>query len=213
MSSQRVLIVHGEWITFTPDFPSRLTFTLQLIASSLILNNVSSPNQYTLHPYLHSFSNIRSTSDLLTPLTIPDVLPSDVGETQGDFSFAAGDFLEIYRSEHGALVFNFSIRHPLISKRQRPVNKQDVILTCFFIDTARNIVEYLQTIHRLLKPGGTWINLGPTLWHFENTEGASSVELTMEDVKALARRVGFRLEVSLGWRARLMREKGRLMPL
>lgn len=33
-------------------------------------------------------------------------------------------------------------------------------MTCFFIDTARNIVHYLETIHGLLKPGGLWINLG-----------------------------------------------------
>ncbi|ORY89407.1 N2227-like protein-domain-containing protein [Leucosporidium creatinivorum] len=144
-----------------------------LIASSLLLNNISHPNQFTLHPYLHSFSNFRNSTDLLAPVQIPDVLPSDVGETRGDFSFAAGDFLEVYRDEHGTY---------------------STILTCFFLDTARNIVSYLLLIHQLLKEGGTWINLGPTLWHFENTEGASSVELTMEEVKRLAERVGFRIE-------------------
>lgn len=36
----------------------------------------------------------------------------------------------------------------------------DSIVTCFFIDTARNIVEYLERIHRMLKKGGTWINCG-----------------------------------------------------
>lgn len=33
-------------------------------------------------------------------------------------------------------------------------------MTCFFLDTARNVVAYLETIHGLLKPGGLWINLG-----------------------------------------------------
>ncbi|KAK4700170.1 carnosine N-methyltransferase, partial [Phenoliferia sp. Uapishka_3] len=64
-------------------------------------------------------------------------------------------------------------------------------VTCFFIDTARNIVEYLERIYAVLKHGGTWINCGPTLWHFENTAGARSIELTVEDVKELAKRIGF----------------------
>jgi hypothetical protein len=30
----------------------------------------------------------------------------------------------------------------------------DAIVSCFFIDTAHNVVEYLQVIARALKPGG-----------------------------------------------------------
>lgn len=30
----------------------------------------------------------------------------------------------------------------------------DAVVTCFFIDTAHNIVEYLEVIARALKPGG-----------------------------------------------------------
>lgn len=148
-----------------------------LIASSFILNGTTSINQFSLYPYLHSFSNSRSASDLLAPVPIPDVLPSDVEDSQGDFSFASGDFLQVYAapSERGTW---------------------DAVATCFFIDTARNVVDYLEMIWRLLKPGGVWVNCGPTLWHFENTEGASSIELTLEGVKQLARRIGFVLSVS-----------------
>jgi hypothetical protein len=34
------------------------------------------------------------------------------------------------------------------------------IITCFFIDTANNVLDYVETISSLLKPGGYWINLG-----------------------------------------------------
>jgi carnosine N-methyltransferase len=44
---------------------------------------------------------MRSSSDLLTPILIPDVLPSDVSSSEGDFSFAAGDFLEVYGNAPG----------------------------------------------------------------------------------------------------------------
>lgn len=36
----------------------------------------------------------------------------------------------------------------------------DCVATCFFIDTANNVLEYIETIWKILKPGGVWINLG-----------------------------------------------------
>ncbi|SCZ88523.1 BZ3500_MvSof-1268-A1-R1_Chr2-1g04466 [Microbotryum saponariae] len=139
-------------------------------------HSTTSINAHTIHPYLHSFSNIRTNADLLGSVQIPDVDPSTIASTSsGEFSFAAGDFLEIYAQPSQQAHF-------------------DVIVTCFFIDTAKNIVEYLERIWSLLKEDGVWINCGPTLWHFENTEGCNSIELSLEDIKALAKRVGFVLE-------------------
>lgn len=39
----------------------------------------------------------------------------------------------------------------------------DCIATCFFIDTAHNVIDYIDTIWKILKPGGIWINLGNLL--------------------------------------------------
>lgn len=36
----------------------------------------------------------------------------------------------------------------------------DCVATCFFIDTAHNVLDYIETIWNILKPGGVWINLG-----------------------------------------------------
>ena len=36
----------------------------------------------------------------------------------------------------------------------------DCIATVFFIDTAHNIISYIETIYNTLKPGGIWVNLG-----------------------------------------------------
>ncbi|GAA6015119.1 hypothetical protein JCM8202_004886 [Rhodotorula sphaerocarpa] len=143
-----------------------------LIASAFILNHAPEPNSIPLYPYLHSISNIRSRQDLLAHCWIPDVNPNEIAGGAADFSFAAGDFLEVYGDTP---------------------DSWDVCITCFFLDTARNIVEYLETIHSLLKPGGLWINCGPTLWHFENDRDATSIELTLEDVKTLARKIGFEI--------------------
>jgi carnosine N-methyltransferase len=39
-------------------------------------------------------------------------------------------------------------------------------VTCFFLDTAHNVIEYIERIAAILKPGGLWVNLGPLLYHY-----------------------------------------------
>lgn len=51
----------------------------------------------------------------------------------------------------------------------------------------------MEHIHRLLKKGGIWINLGPLLYHFENSEDEPSIELSLIEVKQIAIQLGFRL--------------------
>lgn len=61
----------------------------------------------------------------------------------------------------------------------------DAIVTFFFIDTAPNMMDYFDTISRVLKPGGLWLNVGPLLYH------DASVEFSMEDVVKVAEAYGF----------------------
>lgn len=63
------------------------------------------------------------------------------------FSMAAGSFTEIYTGEEN-------------------VDQWDGVVTCFFIDTAPVVLDYLETIYQMLKPGGVWVNLGPLLYHW-----------------------------------------------
>ncbi|KAJ2958105.1 hypothetical protein NQZ79_g6274 [Umbelopsis isabellina] len=148
-----------------------------LLSSNFILNRVEEPEQFTIYPFVHSFSNIRGSDQQLSPIRIPDVLPSSIPPT-ADFSMVAGDFIEVYGDG---------------TKNQ---GQWDVVATCFFIDTAKNIIQYLEIIHKILKPGGTWINLGPLLYHFENTPGENSIELTLDDVRDVAQKIGFTITVS-----------------
>ncbi|KAM5536767.1 hypothetical protein V8D89_009485 [Ganoderma adspersum] len=156
-----------------------------LLASFYVLNRTDEINKHTIYPYIHSYSNSPNNDALLRAISIPDVLPSSMPEG-ADFSLVAGDFEEIYGGSD-----------PLKADHGDPSAGQwDAVLTCFFIDTAKNIVNYLRIIHRILAPGGVWINLGPLLWHWEgNTTNDPSVELTLDEVKALARKIGFEISV------------------
>ncbi|KAK7678716.1 hypothetical protein QCA50_018298 [Cerrena zonata] len=151
-----------------------------LLASFFILNRTETINQHTIYPYVHSFSNIRDKAALLRGVTIPDVNPSSLPQNS-NFSLVAGDFEEIYGAEEH-------------EEGDPQAGEWDAIMTCFFIDTAKNIVNYLRIIHRILAPGGVWINLGPLLWHWENnTTNDPSVELSLDEVKELARQIGFEI--------------------
>ena len=55
-------------------------------------------------------------------------------------------------------------------------SSKDVVVTSFFLDTARNVLDYIELIHQILKPGGHWINLGPLLYHYADMPGELSIE-------------------------------------
>ncbi|KAJ7433308.1 hypothetical protein B0H11DRAFT_1939638 [Mycena galericulata] len=93
-----------------------------------------SPNLHTLHPYIHSFSNVVSAPhDMLRAVRIPDIVPGGLtvnaaGQEEedgvrGEFSPVAGDFEDIYGAEH----------RPDSDEPQ--AGQWDAVLTCFFIDT------------------------------------------------------------------------------
>ncbi|KAJ2801296.1 hypothetical protein H4R20_003731 [Coemansia guatemalensis] len=147
-----------------------------LLTSKFILNSSQSVNQHVIYPFVHQFSNVAATSDQMRAVQIPDVLPTSMPFAgTAEFSMAAGDFIEIYGSE---------------SEKE----KWDAIVTCFFIDTAKNALEYLDVMWHAMKPGAVWINVGPLYWHFDNVEGESSVEFTREEFIELIKRTGFVLD-------------------
>ncbi len=49
--------------------------------------------------------------------------------------------------------------------RQERKDLYESVITCFFIDTNDDVIEYIDTIFHILRPGGVWINLGPLHYH------------------------------------------------
>ncbi|KAJ6749510.1 hypothetical protein OIU85_000176 [Salix viminalis] len=148
-----------------------------MICSSFILNQTQYAGEWTIYPWIHSNCNSLSDSDQLRPVSFPDIHPASAGITEG-FTMCGGDFVEVYSDPSQVGVW-------------------DAVVTCFFIDTAHNIVEYIEIISRILKDGGVWINLGPLLYHFADMYGQEdemSIELSLEDVKSIAFNYGFEVE-------------------
>lgn len=131
----------------------------QLLASNYILNSIRAAGQHKLYPWALGFSNHTAREDQLKPIDIPDIHPGatleEAHQRSGSevhyserMSMTSGDFCVLYRQAEYAGSF-------------------DAVVTCFFIDTAPNVIAYIETIKSCLKGGGFWINLGPLLWHFE----------------------------------------------
>ncbi|EMC92236.1 hypothetical protein BAUCODRAFT_282873 [Baudoinia panamericana UAMH 10762] len=131
----------------------------QLLASNYILNGTQSAGQHKLYPFALTFTNHLKRSDQLRAVAVPDIHPATIlQEAQGRMpphmkhiarmSMSAGDFCALYRRPEYESCF-------------------DAVTTCFFIDTAPNLINYIEAVKHCLRPGAVWINLGPLLWHFD----------------------------------------------
>lgn len=142
-----------------------------LLCGHYLLNRVQQVEQHVLYPFIHHTSNVHTIADMFRPVCVPDVLASSL-PPGADFSFSAGGFEEVYGTEDEA-------------------GRWDGVLTCFFLDTARNVLAYVRAMHALLRPGGLWANVGPLLYHYAELVHERSLELSGHELMAAVRAVGF----------------------
>lgn len=139
-----------------------------LIVSYYVLNHCKVVDEYSIYPWIHNYCNNIRAEDQMAEARFPDVKPT---APQGNFSMSAGDFLEVYTKEA----------------------EWDCVATCFFIDCAQNVAEFIDAIYYILKPGGLWINLGPLLYHYSDVKNEKSVEPSFEVVCNAIKSVGFQM--------------------
>ena len=119
-------------------------------------------NSVAVYPFIDSLSHHATTQDLQRKITAPDIEPHpSVLLVEGDFTTAFAGQESHY----------------------------DIIVTHFFIDTARNLMSYLETIHRLLKTGGYWVNFGPLLYGT-----GPFVQLSLDEILAVVQEMGFEFQ-------------------
>lgn len=173
----------------------------QLLASSHILNESPTADRYTIYPWIHTFSNHLTRKNHLRGYKVPDIHPATVlanTANRGEMSMCAADFLCLYADDEHK-------------------DSYDAVASLFFLDTAPNLIRYLEVIYHCLRPGGILVNVGPLLWHFENNAPGNhghdddgdgehdysnssgiadpgSFELCNEEVLALLEKLGFSVE-------------------
>ncbi|KAL2421333.1 hypothetical protein ABEF95_001543 [Exophiala dermatitidis] len=150
----------------------------QLLASNFILNCTRHADQFAIYPFAHSFTNVRararaqcaraeqtarheqSQTETATDEQSHTQTDTEVPVPVGEMNMTAGDFVLSYSGFDTASTF-------------------DGVVSVFFIDTAPNLIRYIETVKNCLKQGGYWINIGPLLWHFDDRAPSSqSTSLT-----------------------------------
>jgi len=134
-----------------------------IIVSNHILNHSVAGQQYKLYPWAFGFSNHLRREHQLQCVMVPDVHPgTELDVASKGMEIHAFDRLSMSSSD-----FCVAYRQPEAKEAY------DAVATVFFVDTAPNVIAYIETARHCLRPGGIWVNVGPLLWHFENNAPGS----------------------------------------
>lgn len=113
--------------------------------------NSSTSNSFTVYPYVNEFSHVVSAAHQL----------------EGEQIHPPGEIIKKQKKPH-LLIGDFTTHR----------ETYDSVITLFFLDTAQNILQYMDNLSKLTKKGGIWINYGPMKYGT-----GACMELTMEELK------------------------------
>lgn len=156
----------GHEIASLGDFQVTLNeFSFSMNMAYHYLATLNASEAATIYPYVDWWSHRATTAHLVRPVGFPDNVDL---LRQSHVSLLEGEFTTALKAHEGTY---------------------DALVSHFFIDTATNILSYLETIHAMLKPGGIWINFGPLLYGT-----MPALQLSLEEVITLAEGSGLELE-------------------
>ena len=137
------------------------------------LFNYSHKNEFEFCPSIHSFSNHYTEESVIKRYAFPDVdIRDELAKAEAKpIKFMKGDFLLLYKGK---------------------TDLYDCIVTLFFIDVSKNIIEYVEIMHDLLKKGGVWVNLG-CLDYF-HSRNHLSIDLTWDELRLVIQNYGFEIK-------------------
>lgn len=130
-------------------------------------STLQDPASNVIHPFVEAWSHARTRNELFRSVAVPDASAPTSSSLSNAPVLVEGDFTRVFANDNHT-------------------GQYDAVVTLFFIDTARNLVQYLETIHELLKPGGVWVNVGPLLYG-----SAPWVQLSLDEVLAVSQSMGF----------------------
>lgn len=125
--------------------------------------------ELAVYPLAHIFSENNEPKDQYTRTTIRSPRLEAQRRWGGrTMRMTVGDFVSLY-------------------KTGGPVHQQfDAIVTCFFIDTCDDLLDYIQTLDQLLAPGGVWVNLGPL-----NYKNNVRLKLAWSEIEQVFEQMGY----------------------
>lgn len=151
-----------------------------LLNCNYLLSDTYCENNFAICPFIHKSSNVDKRNFQCRQVQFPDFCPGDISllnieypeiNVQELMSMVSGGFVDLYGPPNIETISDMYTSDSNASEfRKSNEGKFKIVATSFFIDTASNIIEYLETIKHCLDKDGYWINFGPLLWHFENDQ-------------------------------------------
>ena len=146
-----------------------------IICSNFILNSNLKKNEYQIQPLIHSFNCLKNENDPFQIFNFPDENINEIKSSKnfGKLNIIPGDFILSFKDKN---------------------NCYDGVITSFFLDTANNIIQFIEIIYNILNKGGIWVNIGPLLYHFHDIQNEVSIELSWEEVRKIILKFGFEIK-------------------
>lgn len=144
---------------------------LMVLMNEFLYSKNNFNGKLNVYPYLHTYSNHLNIDDQIRPVEITHSLSKP-----DNLSIHHADFTKFNVKEH-------------LKDTENPENV--VFVTCFFLDTAENLIEYLQSINNIasnFKGKKKLINLGPLKYGT-----AAKVEVSDAELKQLFKFMGWRI--------------------
>ena len=137
------------------------------------LFNYSHKNEFQFCPGIHSFSSSYNEASVIQRYSFPDVdIREELEKSQAKpITFIKGDFLLKYKGIK---------------------DQYDLIVTLFFIDVSKNIIEFVEIMHDLLKKGGIWVNLG--CLDYYHSKDHNSIDLTWDELRLVIQNYDFEIK-------------------
>ena len=134
--------------------------------------NHSKKDENIIYPSIHAHTNFLNEDANYKGYTFPDedITENLSKESSGRMHMTVGDFCTEYKEQKGTY---------------------DCVITCFFIDTGKNFLDYFDVIEYTLKKGGIWINFGPLSYHQSNSDSSISIELPYNKLREVIKNYGF----------------------
>jgi carnosine N-methyltransferase len=123
------------------------------------LNTEAALSEFQLYPFATQFSNHEKVDDQFVHCQVPDEYPAN---------YFGAPVLDL-----DSEVLSFKTKGLTLSAKDfnkdfvdaASIGAYDAVVTVFFVDTAKNFMEYVRKAHSVLKVGGIWVNIGPLLWN------------------------------------------------
>ena len=137
------------------------------------LFNYAKKNEIEFIPRIKTFSSSFTEESVLRKHYIPDVdIKNDLLNIKNlDLKLIKGDFVKQYKDKKEIF---------------------DCVITLYFIDYAKNILEFVEIIYNILKKGGVWINMGCLDYGYPRN--GMSIELTWDELRKVILNYGFIIE-------------------